>query len=114
MGLLQAISAAASGLTAQRVRMDTISGNVANIDTTRTPDGSGPYQRHVVKFMSGSDGLPFASLVQKFTGQPGSGVVLTQVGVDTTRPIARCTTLPVPMRTATVWSPCPTSTSSPK
>jgi len=86
MGLLQAISAAASGLTAQRVRMDTISGNVANIDTTRTADGSGPYQRHVVKFMSGSDGLPFASLMQKFTGQPGSGVVVTQVGIDTTTP----------------------------
>ncbi|MGB4861034.1 MAG: flagellar basal body protein, partial [Tepidiformaceae bacterium] len=29
----------ASGLTAQRVRMDTVSSNVANLDTTNTPEG---------------------------------------------------------------------------
>jgi flagellar basal-body rod protein FlgC len=34
----------ASGLTAQRLRMDVISENIANINTTRTPEG-GPYKR---------------------------------------------------------------------
>jgi flagellar basal-body rod protein FlgC len=84
MGLLGSIAAAASGLTAQRVRMDVVAGNVANIETTRTPEG-GPYQRHVVRFSSG-DGQPFSRLVQKFTGQADTGVVLTQVDVDTVSP----------------------------
>ncbi len=34
----------ASGMTAQRARMDTIISNMANVNTTRTPDGT-PYQR---------------------------------------------------------------------
>jgi len=40
-----------SGLTAQRLRMDVISENLANIDTTRTQDG-GPYRRKMVVFSS--------------------------------------------------------------
>lgn len=42
---------AASGMHAQRVRMDAISSNVANINTTRRPDGSaGPYIKKEVSF----------------------------------------------------------------
>jgi len=44
MGFLDALRASASGLTAQRVRMKLISSNLANMNTTRTPEG-GPYQR---------------------------------------------------------------------
>jgi flagellar basal-body rod protein FlgC len=44
MGFLDALRASASGLTAQRVRMKLISSNLANMHTTRTPEG-GPYQR---------------------------------------------------------------------
>jgi flagellar basal-body rod protein FlgC len=40
---------AATGLTAQRLRMDVISNNIANATTTRTPEG-GPYQRRRVVF----------------------------------------------------------------
>ena len=44
----------ASGLAAQRVRMDTIAGNIANINVTRRAGaGSGPYQRRFVVFGSG-------------------------------------------------------------
>jgi flagellar basal-body rod protein FlgC len=86
MGLINAMSAAESGLAAQRVRMDVISGNVSNIDTTHTPDGSGPYMRHIVRFTSADSALPFASVVSKFTGQASTGVVLTQVGIDDTTP----------------------------
>jgi flagellar basal-body rod protein FlgC len=47
----------ASGLQAQRVRMDTIAGNIANINVTRrTGPGSGPYQRRFVLFGSGLPG----------------------------------------------------------
>jgi flagellar basal-body rod protein FlgC len=39
----------ASGLAAQRFRLDTIANNLANAETTRTPDG-GPYRRQQVIF----------------------------------------------------------------
>jgi flagellar basal-body rod protein FlgC len=38
-----------SGLTAQRAKMDVITSNLANVDTTSTPEG-GPYKRKVVSF----------------------------------------------------------------
>lgn len=42
---------AASGMHAQRVKMDAISSNVANINTTRNPDGTpGPYIKKEVSF----------------------------------------------------------------
>lgn len=43
----------ASGLTAQRLRMDIISDNIANVNTTRTADG-GPYRRRVPVFQEKS------------------------------------------------------------
>lgn len=88
MGLINALSASASGLAAQRVRMDTVSANVANIDTTRTPEG-GPYRRHVVHFAAADNAMPFAAVVSRFTGEPGDGVVLTQVDVDNATPTRR-------------------------
>ncbi|NLJ57606.1 MAG: flagellar basal body rod protein FlgC [Tissierellia bacterium] len=47
MSFLQSMNISGSGLTAQRLRMDVISENIANIDTTRTEDG-GPYRRKMV------------------------------------------------------------------
>ena len=85
MGLIRAIASTASGLAAQRVRMDTVSNNVANLETTSTPEG-GPYQRKVVRFASGDPAMPFANIVQKFMGGGSTGVVLTQVSVDTESP----------------------------
>ncbi len=58
MGFFSAINATRSGLAAQRVRMDVVASNVANIDTTRTPDGDGPYTRKIVHFESAGDGNP--------------------------------------------------------
>ena len=49
MGLFTSFDTSASGLTAQRYRMDIISQNVANANTTRTADGT-PYRRKVVVF----------------------------------------------------------------
>ncbi len=44
---------AASGMSAQRVKMDAISSNIANINTTRKPDGTiGPYIKKEVSFKS--------------------------------------------------------------
>jgi len=44
MGIFSSINIAASGLSAQRTRLDVISNNIANVDTTRTPEG-GPFRR---------------------------------------------------------------------
>ena len=49
MGVFSAINSSASGMTAQRVWMDTISQNIANVNTTRTENGD-PYRRKVVVF----------------------------------------------------------------
>ena len=49
MGLFLGIDAAASGLTAERLRMDVISNNIANANTTRTETG-GAYKRRFVVF----------------------------------------------------------------
>lgn len=49
MDLFSAIDTSASGLTAERLRMDVIANNIANVNTTRTPEG-GPYRRQRVIF----------------------------------------------------------------
>ena len=49
MGFFGALDISASGLTAQRLRMDTISQNIANVSTTRTANGD-PYRRKVPLF----------------------------------------------------------------
>lgn len=54
MSMFSAFDVNASGMTAQRLRMDVISENVANAQTTRTEDGT-PYRRKVVTFAEKSD-----------------------------------------------------------
>ena len=49
MGLFSSINTAASGLTAQRTRLDVIADNIANVNTTRTTEG-GPFRRSRVIF----------------------------------------------------------------
>lgn len=47
MGLFTAFDICASGMSAQRLRSDTISQNIANVNTTRTSEG-GAYKRKTV------------------------------------------------------------------
>jgi flagellar basal-body rod protein FlgC len=49
MGIYTALNTASSGLTAERTRLDVIADNLANVDTTRTPEG-GPFRRSRVIF----------------------------------------------------------------
>jgi flagellar basal-body rod protein FlgC len=62
MDFLSAMKIGASGLTAQRMRMDTIASNLANIETTRTPEG-GPYKRKDVMFTA----LPLTEFSSKLS-----------------------------------------------
>ncbi len=45
MGMFDSFNIASTGLTAQRLRMDVISDNIANATTTRTTENDGPYAR---------------------------------------------------------------------
>ncbi len=49
MSFFKSLDISASGLSAQRLRMDLISQNIANADTTRTENGT-PYRRKVAVF----------------------------------------------------------------
>lgn len=51
-----------SGMAAQRMRMNTISSNIANINTTRTPEG-GPYRRKDVVFEAMPDAKNFGEIL---------------------------------------------------
>lgn len=51
-----------SGMTAQRTRMNTISSNIANINTTRTPEG-GPYRRKDVIFEAMPEAKNFGEIL---------------------------------------------------
>ena len=62
MGAFEGMQIAASGLTAQRFRMDVISANLANVDTTRTPQG-GPFRREMVVFQARQGAVPGVQVV---------------------------------------------------
>jgi flagellar basal-body rod protein FlgC len=49
VGLYNSIEVSASGLSAQRLAMDVIANNLANVNTTRTAEG-GPFKRQLVVF----------------------------------------------------------------
>ncbi len=55
--MLTSIDISTSGLVAQRQRMNTISGNIANVNTTRDAAGNlAPFQRRLITFAAADDG----------------------------------------------------------
>ncbi|SFP07306.1 flagellar basal body rod protein FlgC [Salibacterium halotolerans] len=88
MGLFDGVNAAASGLTAQRLRMDVASANTANADSTRGTlvDGEWePYRRKMVTMSSADSG--FSSHLQQAMGsgknpQVGTGTEVTGIVED--------------------------------
>ncbi len=85
MGLFQPFDIAASGMTAQRFRMDIIAENIANVSTTRTENG-GPYRRKIVTFQEKqlNAGLPnFRNVLKDTTNKYyGNGVKVSNVSED--------------------------------
>ena len=63
MGLFDAIDIAGTGLTAERVRMDVTSENLANAQTTRTAAG-GPYRRQEVILQQAAGAGGFSSALE--------------------------------------------------
>jgi len=83
MSLITAIDINASGLTAQRRRVEISSSNLANSETTRTPEG-GAYRRKDVVFQTAQ----FGSAFQAAIGEGTEGVQVADI-VDDQRPFDR-------------------------
>ena len=85
MGLFNALNIASSGLSAERVRLDVIADNMANINTTRTPEG-GPFRRSRVVMQSRTEGPYWRSpfLPDTMDNGIGKGVRVAEIQKDFT------------------------------
>ena len=87
MSLFSVLSVAASGMAAQRTRAELLVENMANAETTRTPEG-GPYRRKDVVFESTPVTSPFASVFNSQLESMG-GVGVADVVTDMSDPERR-------------------------
>jgi flagellar basal-body rod protein FlgC len=86
MSLFGSLSVSASGMDAQRARAELLAENLANAETTRTPEG-GPYKRKDVVFASTTVNSPFASEFQ--SALEGQGVKVAKISIDQREPEKR-------------------------
>ena len=86
MSLFSSLKISASSLFAQRLRMDVIANNVANVNSTRSAEG-GVYRRQSVVFREQAQGADFSNLLGRAAGarEPG-GVEVTEIHRDTSAP----------------------------
>jgi flagellar basal-body rod protein FlgC len=80
MDLLTAIRISASGLSAQRTRLNVLSSNLANANSTRNADGTGPFRRKDPIFQEKSADQ-FGSLLDKASRQM-AGVGVSEIRED--------------------------------
>jgi flagellar basal-body rod protein FlgC len=73
---LTGMRVSSSGMAAQRMRMNTIASNIANINTTQTPEG-GPYRRKDVVFEAMPDAKNFGEIIS--SSDPAGGFQRVQV-----------------------------------
>jgi flagellar basal-body rod protein FlgC len=88
MNLFGALSVSASGMSAQRLRMELLAENLANSETTRTPEG-GPYRRKDAVFSSGPVEAQFEDVLNTAMAPALDGVTVSEVIVDTRDPEVR-------------------------
>ncbi len=83
MSLLGSLNTSATALTAQTMRMDVISENIANVNTTKTADG-GPYKRKAVVFEEMGEDRPFSQIFSQAYGAEanGEGVRVNRIVTD--------------------------------
>lgn len=81
MDILAGMRVSASGMAAQRTRMNTISSNIANVNTTQTPEG-GPYRRKDVVFEAMPDAKSFGEILTSAPQKDISRVQVTDILVD--------------------------------
>ncbi|HLX42736.1 MAG TPA: flagellar basal body rod protein FlgC [Bryobacteraceae bacterium] len=85
MSLFGSMQVAASGMSAQRQRAELLVENMANSETTRTPEG-GPYRRKDAVFATQVQTSPFSAV---FQNELETGVTVAEVMTDTREPQRR-------------------------
>lgn len=85
MSLFAALQVSASGMQAERMRAETLVENMANAETTRTPQG-GPYRRKDVVFSSELQESPFSAV---FQNELATGVAVSDITEDQSPPEMR-------------------------
>ena len=88
MGMFLGIDASASGLTAERLRLDVISNNIANANTTRTERGGAYHRRYVVFEPRTREPRSFEQTLKRAIGlskETGEGVRAVQIAEDDTQ-----------------------------
>ena len=80
-GIFNAMDVSASGMTAQRTRMDVISQNIANVNTTRDENGD-VYKRQTVVFQENSNMSFDTILSNKLSPYKANGVKITAIVED--------------------------------
>ncbi len=113
MNLFKMFAISGAGMAAQRERMSVISGNLANTETTRTPEG-GPYRRRDILFRAVPTGAEFGDLLaEDFFDRSRRFIVRRSGGHSPSRagrrgkflmPIIRMPTAPVMFRFRTSTS----------
>ena len=88
MDFFDAFHTSASGLTAQKLRMNLISSNLANINTTRTTQG-GPYRRKQAVFATQSSIKSFKDILASRQGSTTRGVEVVDIIEDPSPPLKK-------------------------
>lgn len=88
MSLFSVLSVSASGMAAQRTRAELLVQNMANSETTRTPEG-GPYRRQDAVFQSAPQTSPFGAVFQTEMSSGVNGVEVSEVVEDSSEPEKR-------------------------
>ena len=88
MGLYSMLNIASSGLTTQRLRQDVIANNIANVETTRTPEG-GAYRRSRVIVAPRNDATTWKSqyFPKSLDDGVGTGVQVVEIDKDMDDPL---------------------------
>jgi flagellar basal-body rod protein FlgC len=85
MSLFSAMQVSASGMSAERTRAELLVENMANAETTRTPEG-GPYKRQDAVFATEVQTSPFSAV---FQNEMATGVTVADIVEDQTAPDLR-------------------------
>lgn len=85
MDFFTAMDISASALTAERTRINLISANLANVNSTRTAEG-GPYKRKDAVFTTASPSPAFGETLSRFSANGPAGVQVTRIVEDNSPP----------------------------
>lgn len=85
MDFFSSMRISATGMNAQQARMNTISSNLANAETTESEEG-GPYKRRDPIFTAVADRENFGEVLQGTLDQHAEGVQVTDIQEDTKAP----------------------------